>query len=573
MKERSLLKSIQIKNLGVIDSANLDLKEGLTVLTGETGAGKTMVLTALNLITGGKADQKLIRSGAEKLIVAAEFQIDEELVKKIEDLGGEVDDGVLLITRTINNEGKSRATLGGIPIPIATLGEFSQDLIEIHAQSSSQRLAKESVQRELIDKFAKNEDLLHQYQKQLTIYREVSSRLLDLENSLKNREVEIARLNEIVALTKKFELTIDIYTEIDNEIMRLEGIEDLNKSISSALEILNNDESNLLASLHGASKYLNSAKEIDKSLQMLVSEFSEGIQSINSAVQELSNYREKLNANPARFDFLQSRKAELIGLAKRFGKIEDRNEAINSIVEESRNAKAQIEDLSGGEDRVNELKVEKLKEFQKLVDSAAKLTKSRSKAAKEIESQIIHEFTELALPGALIQVLVTAPSDIKEKDLTLFGVDSIEINFASHKSAKLSPLIKSASGGELSRVMLALEVVLSRGAKIGTYIFDEVDAGVGGKSAIEVGKKLAKIASSSQVLVVTHLPQVAVWAENHLIVEKSDKGDITESSVFEVSGERRKVEIARLLSGQESSESAREHAQELLELAANSAIR
>ena len=205
--------------------------------------------------------------------------------------------------------------------------------------------------------------------------------------------------------------------------------------------------------------------------------------------------------------------------------------------------------------------------------AALALSESRLKAAKEISKEITEELIELALPNAVIDIEVSIPREQNEKNFALHGIDRVEINFASHRSAKLSPLSKSASGGELSRVMLALEVVLSKGSKVGTYIFDEVDAGVGGKAAIEVGRKLAKVAKSSQVLVVTHLPQVAVWANNHIVVEKSDAGDFTESSVFEVKDDRRKVEIARLLSGQEGSESAREHAGELLELVGNEALR
>ena len=181
--------------------------------------------------------------------------------------------------------------------------------------------------------------------------------------------------------------------------------------------------------------------------------------------------------------------------------------------------------------------------------------------------------SDLALTGSMLEISVEEPENLEESKLGNFGVDTVQFNFASHKSAKLSPLSKSASGGELSRVMLAIEVVLSQISQIGTFIFDEVDSGVGGKAAIEVGRKLATVANSSQVVVVTHLPQVAVWAKNHLVVEKSDNGDVVESSVFPVTGEERAIEIARLLSGQESSETAREHARELLEMVGNSAIR
>jgi DNA repair protein RecN (Recombination protein N) len=263
----------------------------------------------------------------------------------------------------------------------------------------------------------------------------------------------------------------------------------------------------------------------------------------------------------------------LNGVFKKFGKVDDKNEAINLLVKESLSAKSQIEDLSGGEDRVKELSKEVDREFKQTIDLAKKLSNSRIKAGVEASKEITKELSELALVGAEINIEIKSPDSILEKDLTTFGVDSVQFMFSSHKSAKMAPLSKSASGGELSRVMLAIEVVLSKSSAIGTFIFDEVDAGVGGKAAIEVGRKLASVSKSAQVVVVTHLPQVAVWANNHLMVEKSEKGDVIESSVFPVTGEARATEIARLLSGQEGSETAREHARELLELVGNSALR
>jgi DNA repair protein RecN (Recombination protein N) len=318
---------------------------------------------------------------------------------------------------------------------------------------------------------------------------------------------------------------------------------------------------------------LQGATSLDKELELLSEEFHDGLRTIENVISDLERYKETLNADPARFDYLQSRKAELNGVFKRFGKGEDKNSAINLLVQESLSAKSQIEDLSGGEDRVKELSKEVDRELKQTIVLAKELSNSRIKAGVQASKEITKELSELALTGAAIEIEISSPTEILEKDLTTFGVDSVQFMFSSHKSAKMAPLNKSASGGELSRVMLAIEVVLSKSTSIGTFIFDEVDAGVGGKAAIEVGRKLASVSNSAQVVVVTHLPQVAVWANNHLMVEKSDKGDVIESSVFPVTGEARATEIARLLSGQEASETAREHARELLELVGNSALR
>ncbi len=573
MKGHSKLLSIQIKNLGVIESATINLVDGLNVLTGETGAGKTMVLTALQLILGGKADAKLVRNGSDRLLVAAEFEVNRKFSEIVEELGGSVEDNILLITRTVTSDGKSKASLGGAPVPAATLASIGEELIEIHAQSSSLRLAKESVQRELIDLYAGNEEILNEYQNQLLKFKEAKNRLVELEKALKNRDSEISRLKEITDISKKFELSENIYDEISNEISKLEAVEDLNRSVVIALEILNGEDSNLTSGLQSSLKSLQIGANLDKELSTIAGEFKDGLRTIQNVISDLERYKETLNADPARFDYLQSRKAELNGLVKRFGKNEEKNESINSLVMEAKSAKAQIEDLSGGEERLGELAKELKKEKELLFKFAQELSESRKKAAKKASEDITREFSDLALTGSMLEISVEVPENLEESKLGNFGVDTVQFNFASHKSAKLSPLSKSASGGELSRVMLAIEVVLSQISQIGTFIFDEVDSGVGGKAAIEVGRKLATVANSSQVVVVTHLPQVAVWAKNHLVVEKSDNGDVVESSVFPVTGEERAIEIARLLSGQESSETAREHARELLEMVGNSAIR
>ena len=573
MKGHSKLLSIQIKNLGVIESATINLVDGLNVLTGETGAGKTMVLTALQLILGGKADAKLVRNGSDRLLVAAEFEVNGKISEIVEELGGSVEDNILIITRTVTSDGKSKASLGGAPVPAATLASIGEELIEIHAQSSSLRLAKESVQRELIDLYAGNEEILNEYQNQLLKFKEAKNRLVELEKALKNRDSEISRLKEIADISKKFELSENIYDEISNEISKLEAVEDLNRSVVIALEILNGEDSNLTSGLQSSLKSLQIGANLDKELSTIAGEFKDGLRTIQNVISDLERYKETLNADPARFDYLQSRKAELNGLVKRFGKNEEKNESINSLVMEAKSAKAQIEDLSGGEERLGELAKELKKEKELLFKFAQELSESRKNAAKRASEEITREFSDLALTGAMLEISVEVPENLEESKLGNFGVDTVQFNFASHKSAKLSPLSKSASGGELSRVMLAIEVVLSQISQIGTFIFDEVDSGVGGKAAIEVGRKLATVANSSQVVVVTHLPQVAVWAKNHLVVEKSDNGDVVESSVFPVTGEERAIEIARLLSGQESSETAREHARELLEMVGNSAIR
>ena len=317
-----------------------------------------MVLTALSLILGGKADGKLVRNGSERMLVAAEFVVDEYISDKVEELGGSTEDGVLLITRTVSADGKSKATIGGIPTTASTLSELGEELVEIHAQSSSLRLNKESVQRELIDRYANNQALLQDYLNRLTTYQKCVSRLSDLRKDFANKDSEISKLSEIASLVKKFELKENIYEDIDNEIGRLEAVEDLNKGVSTALSLLENEELNALGALQSAIKALGSAANLDRELGLIHSQMADEVRGIAAAVSELKNYQINLNADPARFDYLQSRKSELVALAKKFGNSDNRNESINYLLSEAKNAHVKIEDLKGGEDRILQLEKE-----------------------------------------------------------------------------------------------------------------------------------------------------------------------------------------------------------------------
>ena len=282
----------------------------------------------------------------------------------------------------------------------------------------------------------------------------------------------------------------------------------------------------------------------------------------------LESYTAKLEADPVRFDFIQSRKSEILQLIKKYGEGSDRDKALSNLIEEASIASEKLADLRGGDARLAELEKERLSLFGQLRDSAATLSASRLRAADQLSRRVSDELSKLAMPNAEFVSQVTSSSGESITDYTSTGLDEVIFLFTAHKDGKSLPISKAASGGELSRVMLAIEVVLAASSPVGTYIFDEVDAGVGGKAAVEVGKRLALLAKSAQVIVVTHLAQVASWADNHLVVTKSEDGSVTQSDIATVTGEDRRREIARLLSGQEDSKTAQQHAGELLELVA-----
>jgi len=563
---KSSLRELTIRNLGVIDTAEIEFKSGLTVLTGETGAGKTMVLTALNLILGGKSDSDFVRSGQDRLVVSGKFAIGSEIAAQIEDAGGFVEDSEVLINRYVTNQGKSKISLGGAVSSASQVSDIAEGLIEIHAQSSSARLSKPAIQLELLDAFSNHGDLISDYTNRYDQFLQVRRRINELEKQLSVREIEIAKLEGIVKDFERIKPLPGEISDLDNEINKLGAVEELNTGIIESLGILNTEENSALVALGISKKILESLKGKDSELDELIEDQSETIFELLEINSKLERYLSQLEADPTRFDFLQNRKSELLGLVKKYGKGTDRDQAYENLLDEVGEASARLGDLQGGDLRLEELHKESAKLFGELKSSAGKLSKSRIDFAKKLSESITKELGLLAMPNAKLVVEVSENESDDTKSYSALGLNEVSFLFSSHRDGKLLSIAKGASGGELSRVMLAVEVVLAKNSPVGTYIFDEVDAGVGGKAAVEVGKRLALLAKNSQVIVVTHLAQVASWADNHLVVTKSETGSVTQSNIIVVIGNERRKEIARLLSGQDESISAQEHAGELLDL-------
>ena len=565
---KSSLRELTIRNLGVIDTAEIEFKSGLTVLTGETGAGKTMVLTALNLILGGKSDSDFVRSGQERLIVSGKFQIGEALSLVVEDAGGIVEENEVIINRSVTNQGKSKISLGGAVSSATQVSEMAQELIEIHAQASSARLSKGSVQLELLDSFAGHENLVSDYSTDFEEHLNLRKRVAELERQLSVRDLEIAKLEAIVKDFERVKPQPGEIAELENEINKLGAVEELNTGIIQALAAIDSEENSAISALGLSKKLLENLKGKDSALDSLIEDQSESIYGLVEVTGKIERYLSGLEADPARFDFLQLRKSELLGLVKKYGTGSDREIAYENLLAEAEEASFRLADLQGGDLRLEELKSQSKEKFEELQSSAKKLSVSRAIFAGKLSEAITKELALLAMASAKLIVSVLKSDETESKNYSASGLDEVSFLFTSHSEGKPLPLAKGASGGELSRVMLAVEVVLAKNSPVGTYIFDEVDAGVGGKAAVEVGKRLALLAKNSQVIVVTHLAQVATWADNHLVVTKSESGSVTQSNIIEVTGNERRKEIARLLSGQDESISAQEHAGELLDMVA-----
>ena len=347
-------------------------------------------------------------------------------------------------------------------------------------------------------------------------------------------------------------------------------VEQLNQAVSASLNLLEDDEISAINLLQQIRKNLDQVGGKDSELDKLAERFTETLLNLSDIGSDLTTYLSNLEADPNRFATLQERKASLNSLLKRYGKGSERDAAFEQLIIDGQNAKAKMADLSGGDERVKELEKEAEKLFAQLKTLALEVSKNRKASGEKLAKLVTAEINNLAMPNAKFVIEQKVADSNTPKNYTSTGLDEIVILFAGHVGAAPLSLSKVASGGELSRVMLALEVVIAEAEPIGTYIFDEVDAGVGGKAAVEVGRRLAKLAKSAQVIVITHLPQVAVWADNHLVVKKNESGLVTQSDVIEMSEVDRKVEIARMLSGQEDSKTAQEHATELLAIVRNS---
>ena len=566
--EKSQLTELTIRGLGVIDSAEIEIGSGLTVITGETGAGKTMVLTALNLILGAKADPELIRNGEERLVVTGKFKLNGALTEKIEEVGAFLEDGELLISRTVNNGGKSKMILGGLATTATQVNSFGEELIEIHAQSSSIRLSKPAVQRELLDSYANHTDLMLGYEKEFQLFNENLKRIVQLRSQLQARDLEIAKIETLVKDYEKVAPKKDELIQVESEINKLGSVEELSSGIAKVLAIINSDDDSLISAINGGKKSLESLSGKDLELDKLIEKFADFSYELGETSSGLERYLVALEADPLRFDALQARKSELNAFIKKYGKGEDRELAFAGLIEEAKGAEIRLQDLRGGDVRLAEIEGENAKVFEKLQRAGWALSDSRTKFAKVLASKITEELAHLAMPNSRIEIQVESAEGDLVSSYSASGIDEVFFNFTSHKDGKMLALNKAASGGELSRVMLAIEVVLAANSPIGTYIFDEVDAGVGGKAAVEVGRRLALLSQSAQVVVVTHLAQVASWANSHLVVTKNESGSVTQSNISIVKESERKREIARLLSGQEDSVTAQQHAGELLDLVA-----
>ena len=563
-----MIEEIHIRDLGIITDARLPLEPGFSVLTGETGAGKTMVVTALGMLLGARSDASSVRNGAKNALAEAVIRLPRghRALALAEEAGGtteEIDEqsSELLLARTVNASGRSRAHVGGCSAPIGTLAQIGQSLVAVHGQSDQLRLKSPTEQRQSLDLYAGEElaSLLEKYRENYERYRAAAAELKEVRENSRARALEAqslqGALEEIAAVNPR----AGEEDELKAEMVKLMNVEALRIASATALTALSGseyssgEEANVMGLLDAARSALQGQASADEELAALEARVNELMILTTDIASDLSSYAASLDVEgPERLAQVQTRRAQLATLMRKYGA--DIAEALE-WAEESR---ARLDTLVDDPQRQETLETELVQLRKVLGEQAEELTNLRRAAAQKLADAVSEELTALAMPNASLVVEVA-----EAEKFSVHGRDTVTFMLAPHRTAVPRPLGKGASGGELSRVMLALEVVLAEVDPVPTFIFDEVDSGVGGKAAIEIGRRLAMLARHVQVLVVTHLPQVAAFADQHILVLKND--DASLSKVQVLTEEERVVELARMLSGHDQSESAREHARELLE--------
>jgi DNA repair protein RecN (Recombination protein N) len=574
-----VLHELRISDLGVIDDAVLEPHAGFTVVTGETGAGKTMIVTALGLITGGRGDAARVRAGSERAVVEARLAIDPAGTPAsiTAAAGGKLDeDGTVIAVRSVGADGRSRAHLGGRSVPLATLSELTDPLIAVHGQSEAISLLRPAQQRSVLDQFAGLDDDLREYRALRAQWQQLAADLADRRARARERaqREQLLRLglSEITAVSPLPGEDVELIAEA----RRLENVDGLRTAAEIAVTALSGSE--VLADAPNAVGLVQAARHdlessADPRLIELAGQLQQASVTLVDVAAELAGYLSGLDADPARLQEVLARQAALRTLTRRYG------EDVDAVLAWANEAALELENLDSSEHRLAELQT-RLDGLRSDVGAAAdKMSRRRTEAAERLGRLVTKELEQLAMARAVVRVRVAQrestqrESGQQDSDAVQVegrwvtagpdGVDQVDIVMVAHPGAPELPIAKGASGGELSRVMLALEVVLADADPVATMVFDEVDAGVGGRAASEIGSRLAALARTHQVIVVTHLAQVAAFADRHYVVDASTSGRVGTSDVRVVAGPAREVELARMLGGTDGA-SAKAHARDLI---------
>ena len=555
-----MLATLRLTAFGVVDEAALDLGPGLTALTGETGAGKTMIVSGLGHLLGARGDAGIVRRGAEKAVVEGRWEVPPTTTERVRELGGDTDDGELVTLRHISAQGRSRAVVGGVGVPLSALSDVLGELATIHGQSGQIRLSTPERQRELLDARARPAELAR-YQAGFAERRAAAQELarLEAEATARAREADMLRfgLDEIA----RVEPRPGEDAALAAEQAKLMDLDELRALAGAAHEALSGSDVDYDApsavGLTGSTrKSLDALAGRDDAARDLASRATELGMLAADLAADVATYLDDLVADPLRLQAVGERRAELAGLTRKYGP------TVDEVLSWAERSATRLGELEGSDERIHRLRARIAELDEALAADAAAISTARRLAAAELAVEVLEELAALAMPHAELRFEVT------DAALGPHGADRIELLFSANPGSEPAPLGKVASGGELSRVRLALEVVLAEGERGHTFVFDEVDAGVGGAVGLEIGHRLQRLAATSQVIVVTHLAQVAAYADHHFVIAKASDGHLTTSGVRRLTDGERAAELARMMGGEARSEKGVEHAAELLARAA-----
>jgi DNA repair protein RecN (Recombination protein N) len=579
-----VIEELRITSLGVIESSTLELGPGLTVITGETGAGKTMVVTALGLLLGGRADSGAVRSGAgrarvEGVVATAALP---DVAAAVIEAGGEVEDDQVVLARNVSAEGRSRAYAGGAGVPVSTLAALTEPLVAVHGQSDQHRLLRPATQRRALDRFAGAavDEVRERYRTRYAELTETERELAEVVATARERarEADLLRfgVEEVGAVAPQ----AGEDHELAQEEARLGHADTLRTAAEQAREALSSDQGHpdALGAVAAARGLLDGVREHDAEAGALADRVAELTYLLSDVAADVASYAAAIEVDPARLAAVSERRAALTALTRKYG------DTVADVLAWASAAGDQLLELDSTDERIDELRARRTALRAELGDLAAQLSAARTTAASRLAEAVTAELTSLAMPHARFEVHVSqsaaeppAEPEHPAADALLVGerwvrfsrsgIDEVEFRLAANTGSEPRPLHKGASGGELSRVMLAVEVCLAGTSPVPTFVFDEVDAGVGGAAAVEIGRRLAELARHAQVLVVTHLPQVAAYAHRHVVVEKSSDGAVTSSGLTLLDDAGRESELSRMLAGLADSDTALAHARELLDVA------
>lgn len=555
-----MLSELYIENLAVIEKATIDFSDKLNVFTGETGAGKSILINGINAILGQRVTKDIVRTGTDKAVISALFtDIGDNVLQILDELGISAEDGQLFLTREIRSDGGSVARVNSRAVNVSVLKAIGETLVTIHGQHDNQILMAPERHIEILDSYAESEALIEDYHSSFRELQSIAKKINKIKTEQSKKEFRMAELADIVEEINALNIHEGEDKEIEAELNISKNAVAISEALYMAKQLLSGDDDTdgAVEMTQRASQSVEGYTDIMTEISPIYDRLSSAAIEMEDISEEIGSLLDSLDIDPKRYDYLNQRSDELRRIMKKYGP------ELDDVLTTLENSQNELDELSGVEQSLDELNKEKERLLAEVSKKAKALSDHRKKAGERFVSQVTEELEFLNMPKVKLVV------QQKTGKLTINGMDSIEFLISANLGEEPKPIAKIASGGELSRIMLALKNVIAEKDSIGTLIFDEIDTGVSGRAAQKIGIKLKQISRLRQVLCVTHLAQMAVMADNHLLIEKNIQGDRTVTTVRTLDHEQRKYEIARIMGGENITELMLENAEQYLKDADN----